>query len=105
MARDAQLYAVGLVEHLMGSAEHETRFDWARGDPGMRAMGVPLPFDAVWEVHRRIVEVDERQHSEPVPFFDMLGRMTCRAFIVASPSLRTTRPSCRAWLAPKRPVR
>src|SRR5436853_123932 len=77
MARgDAQRYVVGLLEGLLGPAEHEKRFDWARGDPGNRVRGARLPFDAVWEAHRLIVEVDEKQHTEAVDFFDKPWRMT-----------------------------
>lgn len=71
MAREAQRYLTSLLEELLGPAEIEKRFDWARGDsrdPGRP--GVPLPFDAVWEHRRLIVEIDERQHGEPVRFFD-----------------------------------
>jgi hypothetical protein len=35
-----------------------------------------LPFDAVWEARRLIVEVDEDQHTEATPFFDKPHRMT-----------------------------
>jgi very-short-patch-repair endonuclease len=64
------------LEGLLGPAEHEKRFDWARGDRGTRAKGAQLPFDAVWEAHRLIVEGDERQHSKAVPFFDKRWRRT-----------------------------
>jgi len=31
---------------------------------------MPLPFDAVWETRKLIVEVDEDQHDEPTPILD-----------------------------------
>ena len=71
MAREVQRYVTSLLEELLGRTEVEKRFDWARGDsrdPGKP--GVPLPFDAVWERRKLIVEIDEQQHGEPVRFFD-----------------------------------
>ena len=72
-----QRYVTDLLEQLLGPCEKEKRFDWARGDcriPGGK--GVPLPFDAVWESRRLIVEIDERQHNEAVDFFDKPSVMT-----------------------------
>jgi hypothetical protein len=77
MAREAQRYVTGLLEELLGPAEKEKRFDWARGDSGTTGRaGVPLPFDAVWVSRRLIIEIDERQHDEPVAFFDKPDVMT-----------------------------
>lgn len=57
--RDAQRYATRLLEELLGPAEIEKRFDWARGDPRRGGgPGVPLPFDAVWTGRRLIIEID-----------------------------------------------
>lgn len=77
MAREDQRYVTSLLVELLGSAHTERRFDWARGD-GRRpdAVGSMLPFDAVWEGRRLIVEVDERQHTEAVEFFDKPDRLT-----------------------------
>jgi very-short-patch-repair endonuclease len=75
MPRKAQMYVTGLLTELLGSAEKEKRFDWCRGDSRDQTRhGRTLPFDAVWEARKLIVEIDERQHSEPVAFFDK--RMT-----------------------------
>jgi very-short-patch-repair endonuclease len=35
-----------------------------------------LPFDAVWEPRKLIIEVDEDQHSESTPLFDKPHRLT-----------------------------
>src|SRR5262245_23463406 len=60
-----------LAEVLEEQPEREKRFSWALGDlspkTGRRAQ---LPFDAVWEARRLIVEVDEDQHRKPVAFWD-----------------------------------
>ncbi len=64
------------MAELLGPGEAEKRFDWCRGDcrdPAPR--GRTLPFDAVWESRKLIVEFDERQHGEPVDFFDKPQRI------------------------------
>lgn len=77
MAREIQRYATQLLVELLGPGETEKRFDWCRGDSRDPAgVGRTLPFDAVWESRKLIVEVDERQHGEPVDFFDKPHRMT-----------------------------
>ncbi len=77
MPRQIQRYVTELLVEILGPAEKEKRFDWCRGDarsPGGR--GIALPFDAVWESRKLIVEVDERQHDEAVTHFDKPGEMT-----------------------------
>lgn len=77
MAREVQRYVTELLETMLGPAESEKRFPWCRGDSRDPArLGVPLPYDAVWEAHKLVVEVDERQHAEPVAFFDKPDRLT-----------------------------
>ena len=77
MAREAQRYVTQLLVELLGPGETEKRFDWCRGDSRDPAgVGRTLPFDAVWESRKVIVEFDERQHDEPVDFFDKPQRMT-----------------------------
>src|SRR5688572_19464260 len=76
MTREVQRYVTGLLEVLLGPAETEKTFDWCRGDSRSGYAGRRLPFDAVWEVRRLIVEVDESQHSEAVAFFDKPGVLT-----------------------------
>lgn len=70
-------YVVGLLEALLGPPDPVRRFAWARGDlspkTGRAAM---LPFDAVWEARKLIIEVDEEQHTEETAFFDKPHRMT-----------------------------
>jgi hypothetical protein len=70
-------YVVGLLETLLGPSDRVRRFAWACGDvspkTGRKAM---LPFDAVWEARRLIVEVDEEQHTQATAFFDKPHRMT-----------------------------
>ena len=73
MTREVQRYVTRLLEVLLGPAETEKSFDWCRGDSRSGDKGRRLPFDAVWESRKLIVEVDESQHSEAVPFFDKPG--------------------------------
>jgi len=76
MGRTAQ-YVLDLVESLLGKAERERRFAWCVGDvsakTGRRA---GLPFDAVWESRKLIVEVDEDQHRKATTHFDKPGKLT-----------------------------
>jgi hypothetical protein len=65
-------YVVAILEEVLDEpAEREKRFPWAVGDlspkTGRRAQ---LPFDAVWDSRRLIVEIDEDQHREPIRFWD-----------------------------------
>jgi len=71
-------YVIDLLAEILGAEpERERRFPWAEGDAslktGRRAM---LPFDAVWEARRLIVEVDEDQHRRPVAFWDKPDALT-----------------------------
>ena len=76
MGRTEQ-YVVGLLEQLLGPRDHTNRFDWAVGDVSpATGRAVELPFDAVWERRRLIMEVDEEQHREETPFFDKVDRLT-----------------------------
>lgn len=71
-------YVIALLDEILGGGvEREKRYPWALGDEsektGRRAQ---LPFDAVWEGHRLVVEVDEDQHRRPVAFWDKPDRLT-----------------------------
>jgi hypothetical protein len=70
-------YVVGLLEQLLGPAARGKRFEWAVGDISPRTgRAARLPFDAVWESHKLIVEVDEEQHHEATPLFDKPHQLT-----------------------------
>jgi hypothetical protein len=70
MGRTAN-HVIGLLEQILGPAEKEKRFPWARGDPSPKTgRQVELPFDAFWRTRRLIVEVDEDQHTSPDYHFD-----------------------------------
>lgn len=70
MGRTAK-YVLDLVESLLGPSEREKRFDWALGDASPKTQRLAkLPFDAVWEARKLIIEVDEDQHREATPHFD-----------------------------------
>lgn len=76
MGRTAK-YVLDLVESLLGVSEREKRFAWALGDPSPKTnRRAKLPFDAVWEARKLIVEVDEDQHREATPHFDKPTVMT-----------------------------
>jgi hypothetical protein len=66
-------YAVDLCDEIVGhmALRDRAHFDWLRGDSGRRGKrGRKLRVDAFYEPLRLVVEYHERQHSEPVPFFD-----------------------------------
>jgi len=69
---------VGLLVEILGEQpERGKRFPWALGDVSAKTgRALQLPFDAVWESRRLIVEVDEDQHRKPAPFFDHPERTT-----------------------------
>src|SRR5262245_10821555 len=70
-------YVVGLLEGLLGPAERGKRFAWALGDVSAKTgRAVRLPFHAVSEARRLIVEVDDEQHREATAFFDKPHRLT-----------------------------
>ena len=70
-------YVLDVIEQMLGQAEREKRFDWALGDVSQTTKrALPLPFDAVWEDRKLIIEIDEDQHREATPFFDKLDRLT-----------------------------
>src|SRR3569623_190270 len=70
-------YVLDLVESLLGASEREKRVDWALGDPSPKTQRrAKLPFDAVWEARKLIIEVDEDQHREPTPHFDKTNVVT-----------------------------
>lgn len=70
-------YVLGLVDTLLGKGEREKRFAWCVGDKSAKTgRSVELPFDAVWESRKLIVEVDEDQHREVTPIFDKKDKLT-----------------------------
>lgn len=70
-------YVIRLLEQILGPRDPIRRFSWAVGDKSPKTNKVvQLPFDAVWESRRLIVEVDEEQHTEATPFFDKPHKLT-----------------------------
>jgi very-short-patch-repair endonuclease len=65
-------YVIDLLDEIVGEpCQRERRFPWALGDVSEKTnRRVELPFDAVWESRRLIVEVDEDQHRRSVTFWD-----------------------------------
>jgi hypothetical protein len=65
-------YVIELLTEVLGaSPEREKSFPWAVGDVSPKTGHArQLPFDAYWAGLKLIVEVDEPQHRQPVPFWD-----------------------------------
>ncbi|TXH27565.1 MAG: hypothetical protein E6R06_03565 [Mycobacterium sp.] len=74
MARSdsAEHYVLDLCDEALGvPGVRQARFDWLRGDPSpKRPRGTKLPVDGYWSNLGLVVEFQEEQHSEAVPFFD-----------------------------------
>jgi hypothetical protein len=61
-----ETYVIDLCDEILGiKAKRQHRFPFLLGDSGMS-----LPVDAFYHELNLVVEYFERQHSEPVPFFD-----------------------------------
>lgn len=71
-------YILDLLAEILGEVpETEKRYPWALGDRSEKTgREVQLPFDAVWESRKLIVEVDEDQHRKAVAFWDKPHRLT-----------------------------
>lgn len=68
-------YVLDLCDELLGEVGlRQHRFPWLLGDPGQGGRTRALPVDAYYPGHGLVIEYRERQHYEPVPFFD--GRQT-----------------------------
>jgi hypothetical protein len=70
-------YVIDLCDEILG--EHGLRqhpFDWLRADRDRRGNRGRLPVDAYYPKHELVIEYRERQHDQPVPFFDKPGVTT-----------------------------
>lgn len=66
-----ETYIIDLCDEVLKlSAKRQFRFDFLRGSTGRQ-----LPVDAYYGELKLVIEYREKQHSEPVAFFDK--RMTC----------------------------
>ncbi|PJJ42956.1 hypothetical protein ATK23_0116 [Glutamicibacter mysorens] len=65
-------YVMELCAEVLGmSCAGQQTFDWLRGEPSLKSgKRKALPVDGYFEALGLVVEYHERQHSEPVPFFD-----------------------------------
>lgn len=72
-----EAYIVSLCDEalgLTGSPQHT--FDFLRGDSRDQRLGRRLPVDVYYPELSLVVEYRERQHTQPVPFFDKPDRLT-----------------------------
>lgn len=61
-----EAYIIGICDKVLNEVSiKQHRFDFLRGDSG-----VMLPVDAYYPNHNLVIEFMEKQHSEPVKFFD-----------------------------------
>jgi hypothetical protein len=72
-----EAYVLDLCDEVLGErASRQHRFEWLLGDPGRNGRRVRLPVDGFWAGHGLVVEYRERQHDQPVAFFDKPDRLT-----------------------------
>jgi hypothetical protein len=70
-ANSDEAYVIDLCDELLREkAMRGHRFSWLVGDLGRNGQCVSLPVDAYFKKHKLVVEYRERQHYEPVAFFD-----------------------------------
>jgi hypothetical protein len=64
-------YVLDICDRVLGiAAARQHRFPFLVGDPGRNGVRRRLPVDAYYEPLQLAVEYRERQHSEPVGFWD-----------------------------------
>lgn len=64
-------YVLDICDRALGiAAARQHRFPFLVGDPGRNGVCRRLPVDAYYEPLQLVVEYRERQHSEPVGFWD-----------------------------------
>lgn len=70
-------YVLSICDEILGEkGVRQHGFDWLRGDPGKDGRRRMLVVDAYYPRHRLVVEYAERQHREPVAFFDKSDVLT-----------------------------
>jgi hypothetical protein len=70
-AQPDEHYILDLCDQLLGPSERQKRFDWLTGDPSLTTgKKTRLPLDGYWDKYRLAIEFQEKQHFEPVPFWD-----------------------------------
>lgn len=61
-----EAYIINICDMVLKEvSKKQHRFDFLRGDTGVK-----LPVDAYYQKHNLVIEYMEKQHSEPVKFFD-----------------------------------
>lgn len=66
-----ETYVIDLCDSVLRArASRGPRFDFLRGDPGIRGQAAYLPVDAYYADYGLVVEYHERQHTESVALFD-----------------------------------
>ena len=65
-------YIIELCDKLLNiKALRSHTFDFLRGDPNKKGVSRKLPVDAFYKSLNLVIEFNERQHTEKVPFFDL----------------------------------
>ena len=66
-----EAYVLDLCDELLSEeSSRQHRFEWLVGDAGRDGRCRRLPVDGYYHGHGLVIEYRERQHDEPVAFFD-----------------------------------
>lgn len=66
-----------LCDQVLGEVgDRQHRFSWLLGDPGASGRRAKLPVEGYWREANLVVEYRERQHDQPIAFFDKPDRIT-----------------------------
>jgi len=70
-------YIIDLCDNVLNTkASRSHTFNFLRGDPNKKDVSRKLPVDAFYKSLNLVIEFNERQHTEKVPFFDKPDKMT-----------------------------
>src|SRR5690606_19590909 len=70
-------YVLDLCDDILNrTASRQHKFDFLKGDMNEKGHAVKLPVDGYYPDLSLVIEYHERQHTEEVPFFDKVNKMT-----------------------------
>ncbi|UYQ92171.1 hypothetical protein MKQ68_18960 [Chitinophaga horti] len=77
-AKKDEHYVLHLCDQVLGFAacRQYNKFEFLKGDPDKKGRCRKLPVDGYYPQLGLVIEYRERQHFEPVAFFDKPGRLT-----------------------------
>lgn len=72
-----EFYVIDLCDEILSmKAIRQHKFDFLLGDPNKKGKCKKLPVDAYYESLNLVIEYEEKQHTQPVSFFDKPTQIT-----------------------------